>query len=158
MKVSIKEFSYEQKLWYAHLLAKACIMDKKLQKSEIGFVLKAFYFLEEKDQEKIREMVEKNAIPNHLVETVPKGMNINILGSILSEITHILASDGELKTTEKRFLRELKDIFDYSDQFLSELLEWAEKVTQLERLRSRLVVRFIDEKERSERRINGLKK
>ncbi|MGK0289525.1 MAG: hypothetical protein ACI86H_000970 [bacterium] len=149
MKVPINNFTDDQMSWYALLLAKAMIIDKSLHSSEEDFLLKAFYFLEENERKEIQQAIIDKNIPFHLLEEVPNGFSPTVLASIISEVAHLIAADGRVDSTEKKFLMDLANLLGFDSNFLESILEWCNQAMNLEKRRKEIIEGYAQKQKRS---------
>lgn len=139
MKVPVEKFTKEERYWYAQLMCKAVLVDRKIEMDELDFLLKPFYYLDEDQKETLRAALKEKDIPDNMMDQIPKGFDAKILAAILTEVALLTVSDVALPNNEKSFLRVLLLKFGFPESVVSPFMKWVKSALKLEEDRRQLV-------------------
>lgn len=137
MEVPLHKFSQEQKFWYAQLLASAVMADDNVDQFEVEFLKQAVGFLgNTPEQKKLMNMVQIKRVP------LPSACLVedkHVLASIFTELVSIVIADEVLATHEIAFLKDVSLLFDFTDSYHEQLMDWCRAGVKWRQQKSTLI-------------------
>lgn len=157
VQVRVSEMSRDEKIWYAKLMIDAILEDRKVEFSEIDYLVKVLYFLREDERNEMKALLKKQErIPN-VLQDIPDTFTTEQKGSIFTELVLLMISDCDtFSTSERNYLEELAQGLGLSDDFRDQIFKWSEDAlnVNLERLK---LINAYTEAERRSRMVNRTK-
>lgn len=157
VQVRVSEMSRDEKIWYAKLMIDAILEDRKVEFSEIDYLVKVLYFLREDERNEMKALLKKQErIPN-VLQDIPDTFTTEQKGTIFTELVLLMISDCDtFSTSERNYLEELAQGLGLSDDFRDQIFKWSEDAlnVNLERLK---LINAYTEAERRSRMVNRTK-
>lgn len=157
VQVRVSEMSRDEKIWYAKLMIDAILEDRKVEFSEIDYLVKVLYFLREDERNEMKALLKKQErIPN-ILQDIPDTFTTEQKGSIFTELVLLMISDCDtFSTSEKNYLEELAQGLGLSDDFRDQIFKWSEDALNINLERLKLINAYT-EAERRSRLVNRTK-
>ncbi|MDH5560635.1 MAG: DUF2225 domain-containing protein [Deltaproteobacteria bacterium] len=125
MAVPIQNLDEEQKFWYANLVVAAVLADDKIFLSEIEFLKQVIAIITSQEKRsELMEIIDKKKPPQ--LTAPPPGIPPKILVAIYIELILIIISDYDFADDERKYLKEVADLFNFDEGFYRELMNWCE--------------------------------
>ncbi|MGK0291255.1 MAG: hypothetical protein ACI86H_002722 [bacterium] len=149
MKVPVENFTHEEKTWYANLMVQAALEDRRVDPTEIEFLIKVCYFLDDEGKDEVRRMLRSKEKPKNVFTTIPESFRPTALATIYTEMTLFLISNAlAMSSTEKKFMLDLGAAFQFDDKYIESVLEWGDVALKQNKDRKSLVERIQSDEKR----------
>lgn len=139
IKVPVHTFSEDEKMWYAKLLVQAALEDNEVSSTEMDYLVKVCYFLEEDKRDEIRDMISRGQKPQDLWATIPKSFDDKIKAAIFTEVALMAVSDNSFDKKERKFVKSVSAGFGFPPAYCERVLSWCDKALEVTALRVKLV-------------------
>ncbi|MBU2509892.1 TerB family tellurite resistance protein [bacterium] len=124
MGVPVHTLNKEQKVWYARFVIGAILADDEISPSEVDFLKQVISIVDSPDDKK--ELMQLISVKKRPPLTPPKGISKEVLAAIFIELILIMISDLDFADKEKEYLKEVSQLFNFSDAYFNELMSWGE--------------------------------
>lgn len=125
MSVPVHTLSKDQKIWYARFVIGAILADDEISPSEVDFLKQVINIVEDPAEKK--ELMGLISTKNRPPLTPPDGISKEVLAAIFIELILIMISDLDFADQEKEYLQEVSDLFNFSNSYFVELMNWGEE-------------------------------
>ncbi len=125
MSVPVNKLNREQKIWYAKFVIGAILADDEISPSEVDFLKQVIGIVDSPVYKK--ELMQLISVKKRPPLTPPNDIPKEILAAIFIELILIMISDLDFAEKEKAYLKEVAKLFNFSNSYFSELMQWGEK-------------------------------
>ena len=125
MSVPVHMLSKEQKIWYARFVIGAILADNEISPSEVDFLKQVISIIDSpEDKKDLMQLISAKKRPPL---DPPKGIVKEVLAAIFLELVLIMISDLVFADKEKVFLKDVAQLFNFTDSYFAELMSWGEE-------------------------------
>ncbi len=124
MSVPVHTLKKEQKIWYARFVIGAILADDEISPSEVDFMKQVIAIVDSPNDKK--ELMQLISVKEQPPLTPPKGISKEVLAAIFIELILIMISDLDFADKEKVYLKDVSQLFNFSDTYFTELMKWGE--------------------------------
>jgi uncharacterized protein DUF2225 len=125
MSVPVQSLSRDQKVWYARFVIGAILADDEISPSEVNFMKQVISIVDSpSDKKELMQLISSKKPPPL---APPKDISKEVLAAIFVELILIMISDLDFADKEKVYLKEVSDLFCFSQHYLAGLMKWGEE-------------------------------
>ncbi|MCP4749831.1 MAG: TerB family tellurite resistance protein [Proteobacteria bacterium] len=137
MSVPLQSLNKQQKYWYTRFVVAAILADNEISASEVDFIEYIMSIVDNPAHK--RELMQLLKLKRKPILVKPVGIGPEILTAIFTELILIMISDLDFHDRERTFLKQVSNLFDFSDAFFSKLMEWGEEGLEWKNSRKQFV-------------------